>query len=205
MCMARPREFERQMVLDAVTEAFWRRGFAATSVRDLEADTGVGAASLYNAFGGKRALFHMALDGYMEAHIRGRMRRLEELPPVVRVRAFVGEVVAALADENGNASCLVINSTMELANADADLRRYVADCLSEVESFLRRALEDAAARGELPADLPVAETAQGFMTMLLGLHVQAKLRPGFAALERATRPMLSLLGQASGPALSDSP
>ena len=193
--MARPREFQEGAIVNTVFRAFWRHGYAATSMRLLEAETGVGAASLYNAFGDKRALFRTALDAYMEAHIRSRMRRLEALAPVDRIEAFVHEVVSALADESGHASCLVINSAMELASADADLRRHVAGCLSEVETFLRRALEDAAARGDLPPNVPAAETAQGFMTLLLGLHVQAKLRPGLAVLERATRPMLSLLGR----------
>ena len=64
--MARPREFDEGAVLDAAA-CFWKQGYEATSVRDLVAQTGITAASLYNAFGDKRALYQKALDHYVEA------------------------------------------------------------------------------------------------------------------------------------------
>jgi TetR/AcrR family transcriptional regulator, transcriptional repressor for nem operon len=63
--MARPREFDEDVVLDAAIQCFWNRGFEATSVKDLIDRTGITAASLYNAFGDKRALFRAALDHYV--------------------------------------------------------------------------------------------------------------------------------------------
>src|SRR5271155_5916307 len=79
--MARPREFDEGAVLDAAVLCFWSRGYEATSVRDLVEKTGITAASLYNAFGDKRALYQRALDRYVEESISGRIRRCEELPP----------------------------------------------------------------------------------------------------------------------------
>jgi TetR/AcrR family transcriptional regulator, transcriptional repressor for nem operon len=64
--MARPREFDEGTVLDAAVLCFWKQGYEATSVRDLVAQTGITAASLYNAFGDKRALYQKALDHYVD-------------------------------------------------------------------------------------------------------------------------------------------
>ena len=44
-------------MLNAAVECFWSRGYQATSIRDLVDTTGLTGASLYNAFGDKRALF----------------------------------------------------------------------------------------------------------------------------------------------------
>ncbi|HXR02088.1 MAG TPA: TetR family transcriptional regulator, partial [Pseudomonas sp.] len=33
--MARPREFDEAIVLDAAIQCFWAKGFEATSMRDL--------------------------------------------------------------------------------------------------------------------------------------------------------------------------
>jgi len=43
---------------------FWADGFGGTSVRDLGEAMGLGQASVYNAFGDKRALFTRCLDQF---------------------------------------------------------------------------------------------------------------------------------------------
>jgi TetR/AcrR family transcriptional repressor of nem operon len=52
--MARPREFDETVVLEAAMNCFWARGFGQTSIRDLAEQMGITGASLYNAFGDKR-------------------------------------------------------------------------------------------------------------------------------------------------------
>jgi TetR/AcrR family transcriptional regulator, transcriptional repressor for nem operon len=60
--MPRPREFDEASALKAAMECFWRRGYEATSVRDLSDAMGLTAPSIYNAFGDKRQLFGRALS-----------------------------------------------------------------------------------------------------------------------------------------------
>ena len=60
---------------------FWAAGYAATSVRDLGDVMGLGAASLYNAFGDKRKLFTQCLDRYLDANMRARIARMEQTQP----------------------------------------------------------------------------------------------------------------------------
>jgi AcrR family transcriptional regulator len=72
----RPRQFETGAVLDAAAAVFRERGYAATSLDDVIGRTEVGRASLYNAFGGKRALFLAALDRYVDAALAGALGRL---------------------------------------------------------------------------------------------------------------------------------
>ena len=52
------------------------------------AQTGITAASLYNAFGDKRALYQKALDHYVEASVAEKFRRCETLPPLEAIEAF---------------------------------------------------------------------------------------------------------------------
>src|SRR5258708_39179136 len=86
--MARPREFDEQSVLEAAVQCFWTRGYEATSVRDLAGHMEMTGASLYNAFGDKRALFRRALEHYVEQGFGERVRRLEgQLPPRAAIEA----------------------------------------------------------------------------------------------------------------------
>jgi DNA-binding transcriptional regulator YbjK len=47
----------RERILDVAEALFAERGFAGTSVRDIAASAGLTAASLYNHFDGKEALY----------------------------------------------------------------------------------------------------------------------------------------------------
>src|SRR5271166_3984741 len=92
--MARPREFDEEAVLDAAVQCFWAHGYEATSVRDLIEKTGITGASLYNAFGDKRALYQKALDHYVEGSISERIRRCENLAPYDAIAGFFAEILS---------------------------------------------------------------------------------------------------------------
>ena len=62
--MARPRGFDLDAATDRAVALFWRRGYAATSVRDLCTAMGLNSGSFYAAFGGKAGCFRMALARY---------------------------------------------------------------------------------------------------------------------------------------------
>ena len=62
--MARPKEFERDVVLDRAMRVFWSRGYEATSIQALVDRMGIQRGSLYGTFGHKRALFFAAIDRY---------------------------------------------------------------------------------------------------------------------------------------------
>lgn len=62
----RTREFDEKKVVSAALLAFWKNGFADTSLADLQQATGLGKASLYNAFESKEGLFQVALVAYLK-------------------------------------------------------------------------------------------------------------------------------------------
>jgi TetR/AcrR family transcriptional repressor of nem operon len=64
--MARLREFDIDEALEATIEAFWERGYEATSLADLMKVTGLQKGSIYKAFGDKRSLFLKALQCYLD-------------------------------------------------------------------------------------------------------------------------------------------
>jgi len=58
---ARPGEETRERILDCAEALFAERGLAGTAVRDIARDAGLTAASLYNHFEGKQALYEAVL------------------------------------------------------------------------------------------------------------------------------------------------
>src|SRR5271155_2001096 len=125
--MARPREFDEEAVLDAAVQCFWEHGYEATSVRDLIEKTGITAASLYNAFGDKRALYQKALDRYVEDSIADRIRRCEALPPLRAIAVFFEEIVKRSIGDSDRKGCMLVNAALDMAPHDPEFRKIVAE------------------------------------------------------------------------------
>jgi TetR/AcrR family transcriptional repressor of nem operon len=205
MAVARPREFDDTLVRERIAKRFWAHGYSSTSIRDLEAASGVGVTSLYNAYGGKRDLFLMALRHYTETRTRETLRRMDRLAsPAARIHAFVAHVTEAALEDEDRMGCLVINTAIELGPLDAEVAEFVADHLAEVEAFFLRNYEEALAKGQADPSLSAKDAARAFSAMLFGLRVLARTRPDRATMEGAVRPLLALLkAEADGPRKED--
>src|SRR6186713_2426376 len=70
----RPRAYEPDVALGKALDLFRKDGFAATSLDDLSAATGMNRPSLYGAFGDKRELYIKSYESYRD---RARVRMAE--------------------------------------------------------------------------------------------------------------------------------
>jgi TetR/AcrR family transcriptional repressor of nem operon len=192
--MARPREFDEGAALDAAVECFWRRGYEATSLRDLTASMGLTAPSLYNAFGDKEELFARALDRYLDRTTRDRLRRLEEThAPKEALHRFFGEIVEHSINDRQRKGCFLVNSALEVAPHHADCRAVIAAQFTDLEAFFKRCISAAQADGTAPSEIDAEDTARLLLGVLLGVRVLARSKPDREVLEGLVRPALALL------------
>jgi len=191
--MARPREFDEEAALTAAIGCFWARGYEATSTRDLADAMGIGGKSLYNAFGDKHALFRQALERYVQ-RFDVRVSRFEgRMPPRQAIRAFFDEIVEQTLSDPDWKGCMVVNSAVEVAPHDPDLRQVVTECLAKLEAFFRRAVAASQADGSLPPGHDPADLARLLLGVTLGVRVLARSNPQRELLEGVVRPALALL------------
>ena len=129
--MARLREFDEDKVIDAVVDCFWARGYEATSVRELADCMGISGASLYNAFGDKRALFVTALERYCTGRMRERTSGSSAITLPSRAdAAFLAEIIERSLADRDRKGCLLVNSALDVAPHDAALAAVAAGCIS---------------------------------------------------------------------------
>jgi TetR/AcrR family transcriptional regulator, transcriptional repressor for nem operon len=191
--MARPREFDEETVLDAAMRCFWHRGYDATSVRDLVEKTGITSASLYNAFGDKRALFQRALDQYVEESIADRIQRCQALPPLAAIEAFFDEILTRSLEDCDHKGCMLVNAALDVAPHDPGLRKVIAAALFRIEAFFLRCVETGQADGTITRSLAARTLAQNLLGVLMGIRVLARIRPERRLLEGVIGPALALL------------
>ena len=175
-------------------ERFWADGFAGTSVRDLGEVMGLGQASVYNAFGDKRALFTRCLDRYLDANMRARIARVEtSLPPRQAIEAFLMEIVARSLESR--LGCMLANAALEVAPHDPEIADVVAERMSELEAFFRRCIIAGQRDNDISRAVNPTDAACLLLTTVMGLRVLARGFPDKAVLEGAARQALGVLGK----------
>jgi TetR/AcrR family transcriptional repressor of nem operon len=192
--MPRPREFDEAAALDAEIDCLWRRGYEATSRRDLTAAMGLTAPSLYNAFGDKEELFALALERYLDRNTRCRLRRLgETLTPKQAIARFFAEVVEHSVNDRQRKGCFLVNSALEIAPHHAECRAVIAKQFHGIEGFFERCILAAQAEGTIPLQLEAGDVAKLLLGVLLGVRMLARTNPSRSVLEGVVRPALALL------------
>jgi TetR/AcrR family transcriptional regulator, copper-responsive repressor len=174
----RPRAFEPETALTRAMDVFWQDGFAATSLDDLSAATGLNRPSLYGAFGDKRAL-------YLQAYRQYRKRVNEEFAPLFQARAPLGAklrriLIAALelylSGEEGPRGCFTVLTTSSDAVADPEVRALVAEAIDSTDRAFGRLFADARAAGELPAGADPRALARLASATIHTLSIRARAR-----------------------------
>jgi TetR/AcrR family transcriptional regulator, transcriptional repressor for nem operon len=192
--VARPRSFDENKALDAAITCFWSRGLEATSVRDLAGYMGIQGPSLYNAFGDKRALFARALERYATLTMRERIARIElQHDPKSAIRTFVWDAIERSVSDRQRRGCLLVNSAIEVAPHDAELRARIAAYLDEIAAFFRRCISSAQKAGTVPSAVDGADAARLLLGVVLGIRILARTNPDRSLLEGVARPALALL------------
>ncbi|WP_158915893.1 TetR/AcrR family transcriptional regulator [Caulobacter sp. S45] len=192
--MGRPREFDEDRVLDAATQRFWMNGYDATSIRDLAEDAKITSASLYNAFGDKRALYRVVLDRY----IRVAMLSCEEIfdgpaRPVDAMTQYFDAIIEEALQDGFYKGCFVVNTAIDVAPHDADFKSAVIAVFNRIESYLRDTIAAGQADGTIKTKQPAADLARLFLGALLGLRVLARVTPDREVMKGLTRPLFALL------------
>lgn len=195
LAMARPREFDPDAALERAMQAFWAKGYEATSLDDLCAATGLSRSSLYAAFGDKHALLLQALDRYEEssaARIAAALGR--PLPIREAIAALLGEFIDNIVAGPGRRGCFIGNCAAELARHDRDALARVRRSLERTERQLGEALERARTHGELAPSANPRALARFLASGIHGLRLVGKANPDREALDDVARTMLRCLG-----------
>ena len=197
--MARPRKFDEDDVVAAARDEFWKRGYAATSVDDLTAATGLGKGSLYGAFGDKHSLYLRTLDDYIAsslAEVRAVLRDPDFTAYERLGRHIRGQARALIADK-ARRGCLMAKGAAELAATDEAVEAKVANAYAGWRDELAACIAEAQRDGDVDAaqnPQVLAGTLLAFMRGQEALH-KGGAKP--AQLKAAADEMVSLIPTAA--------
>ena len=175
MRTGRPRAFDRDEALERAITVFWQHGYDPTSIAMLTESLGIGAPSLYAAFGNKRDLFLEALERYLHTSGGFTGRALAEAPTARgAVDRLLHEAAVAYTSPDHPRGCLLITAATNCSPQSSDmvdhLRKIRARGLEALEAKLAADVRTTA----LPRTTDVHALATFYSTVIQGMSAQAR-------------------------------
>lgn len=175
MSQGRPLEFDPNLALEKAMEAFWRRGYEATSLQDLLGAMEISRSSFYQAFGSKHEVFQRCLKLYRERQVERMTAALGKAPSGT---AFLRSMLHAAAREAGSAAppkgCLILNTASEFSVRDEIVSGLVGDGARQFAGVFRSAIERAQSEGEIGPGKDAEVLGYYMVTTMSGLRTMAK-------------------------------
>jgi TetR/AcrR family transcriptional regulator, transcriptional repressor for nem operon len=180
--MVGTRQFDHDAVVERAMIQFWRRGYEATSIQDLEKATRLRRGSLYNAFRDKQGLFVAALRRYQSTVGQERIKRLSNPDPFRAIEGFLNTLVDQMSEPSRPRGCLHTNTSLEFPNAPDEVLRIIAERTAGIEGALYLVLRRAQAQGMLDPTVDARALARFYLGVAKGLGVLHKVFGDVSAL-----------------------
>lgn len=164
-------KFERENVIRVAGQLFWKKGFYATSTRDLQEAINMRPGSIYSAFGSKEGLYTESLKDYtiqMEDQIESFLSNSDCI--LDGLHAFVVNTIIETKDSRPSAICMLVKANSEFTDKDSNLYDLSLALAAKFENHLTILFEQAIAHNEISNRLTAIEYARFFQVHLTGLR-----------------------------------
>ena len=191
----RPRTYDPAVALDQARAAFWNTGYAATSLDDLSAATGLNRPSLYGAFGDKKSMYIQALEksrAEINAGLAAAMAPEEHLRMAL-TRVYEASAGIYMRGDSGPRGCFLIGTAVTEAVDDPDVRNLLAAALAEIDAAFEARIRRAMEVGNLPGSSDAAGMARVATGVLNGMAVRARAGGDLATLRAMGASVVDLI------------
>ena len=170
--MSRKPSYDRDVVIRRACFMFWKRGWAGTSLKDLEATLNLNPGSFYAAFGSKDALYKLALDQYVSDNLATLTDLEQSHGPLGALKAFLHHVIE---DKTAAAqACMLSKTVLELSTHAHPLADHANELLVGVEKYFESLFGKAQACEQIGAAHNPDSLARRYMSDLLGMRISAE-------------------------------
>ncbi|MDB5615857.1 TetR/AcrR family transcriptional regulator [Tardiphaga sp.] len=172
----RPRTYAPEVALGQALALFRKDGFAATSLDDLSAATGMNRPSLYGAFGDKRELYIKTYRRYRDDYGAQLVEIFKADLPLRKRLARIYDVALEIYLFGGEAprGCFTVMTVASDAIADPEVQALVQESIAELDKAFAWCFRDAAKKDELPKSADIAALSQMASATLYSLAIRAR-------------------------------
>jgi AcrR family transcriptional regulator len=198
-------KFERESVIRTASHLFWKKGFNATSTRDLQDAINLRPGSIYSAFGSKEGLYCESLKDYteqMKAQIDACLLGADSV--LEGLREFVEKVIIANKACDPSAICMLVKANNEFTDTSSQLYELSQQLSAKFEAYLTSLFEQAIKNGELNSQYSGLDYARFFQVQFTGLRAYLNRPEGEQTAQAMIAQMFALITSLRIPTASSS-
>lgn len=169
-------ELTRQFIIEKTAPVFNEKGYAGTSLADLENATGLTKGSIYGNFENKDEVALAAFDytfNQVSTYIMGKISSTENA--IERLLVYPNVYRYFLKIPFLKAGCPILNTSTESDDTHPLLKEKAANALQAWKKSVENQIKRGIARNEIKADTNPIEFAVVLIALIEGAIMQAKL------------------------------
>lgn len=176
MDIGRPRKLDPEVALESAMEAFWLKGYEATSMNDLVKATGLLKGSLYQTFGDKHRLFCLSLSHYLDTLYKDHKTHLLSHDDFkLCLRNALSEMIDLTISSDGQKrGCMAVNSLVESSPHDDKVASILMLHYQKVISLFSSVIDKATESNQVKPVFDSEQCTFSIMTFMTGLTVSSK-------------------------------
>ncbi len=176
------KQFDPDAIIERAMLHFWRVGYGAASIQDLEKATKLRRGSLYNAFGDKEALFIAALKHYDITVGAKRIEQLSNPDPYRAIGGFLDTLVEQLGMPGRPRGCLHVNTSLEIPTVPKSILRIIASRSNSLEDAFYSVFREGRKQGSIARSVDIRAMARFYLGVAKGIAVLHKVNGDKATL-----------------------
>jgi len=172
--MPKEIQIEDKETMVKLMNLFWIKGFAATTINDIAAETGLSKTYIYTKYG-KKGLFETVFYYYLNKYTDPFLGALNDDPRGIEA---IQEKMSMLADSLINntmpKACLFVNTVVEMGGKDRDIVNLNEMYIKRVTEMYSKKLHHCYKLGEIKNDSYIPFYTNILINLLFSLAVLYK-------------------------------
>lgn len=171
--MARAANYDRDAALDAAMEVFWRKGYYATSLKDLEVALQMKPGSIYAAFDSKENLYLLAIERYFNlSRARFRAEAAASASPLACLAAQFQNYVDLADGDPSRQACMLMKTLVDTKSTDPKIAQVSQNYLNDMHAEFASIFEAARTGEEISANADPDRLARRYQANITALRVE---------------------------------
>ena len=174
--MGRIKEFDETIALESAMRLFWKKGYSATSMKELVKVMGLTITSIYNAFGNKRTLFEKAVNHYthdiiLPAFLKSLNNKGSSKDAL---KSTLDDVIDLHFNPSNPGGCFIVLSILENEQHDKRTKKILDSLLCYLRDSIIQRLEKDKTEGKLAPKTNCRSIANHMVALRTGMMTLAK-------------------------------